>query len=502
MDPRLRAACDLTVATARELAGLHEYDGQAQDLSTDGVRAGLGRLGRGEPFPDTHDEAHLRAFEDSLRVELGDLGLHRRNPLLHIAGLDLACYDREYAPEEERTAARRAHLEAWPDAIDAAITSLDQVSAPTAEALLDAVRGLADAIPDEEGDVAGRAREAHGRLVAHVRHAATHGDPDPALGGGALARLMGASECATVDLGRLAEQADAERDRLKDMLEQACRRLDPERPALDLTRYLVLDHPDASGVVEEARTATREVIDFTRERNLVPYLDGQCVVGPAPRSRRFAMAMMAWSAPEEADAPSWYHITPPDPSWPTEDIDDWLAVFSRTMLPAVTAHEVAPGHFAHGRALRRASTAVRRILQSPAFAEGWAHYAEELFAEEGFREEDPRFVVGMCAEALIRVTRLACAIGVHTGAMTVDDAARRFAADTYIAGPAAVSEARRATFDPTYGRYTWGKLMIRDLREQARTRWSTGYSHLRFHTAMLDLGSPPLGLLGTALERG
>ena len=24
----------------------------------------------------------------------------------------------------------------------------------------------------------------------------------------------------------------------------------------------------------------------------------------------------------------------------------------------------------------------------------------------------------------------------------------------------------------------------------------------RFHTAMLDLGSPPLGLLGTALERG
>ena len=82
------------------------------------------------------------------------------------------------------------------------------------------------------------------------------------------------------------------------------------------------------------------------------------------------------------------------------------------------------------------------------------------------------------------------------------EGARRFEADTQLAGPAALSEARRATFDPTYGRYTWGKLMIMDLREQAKQQWGEGFSLQRFHAALLALGSPPLGLLGTAIVRG
>jgi uncharacterized protein (DUF885 family) len=100
------------------------------------------------------------------------------------------------------------------------------------------------------------------------------------------------------------------------------------------------------------------------------------------------------------------------------------------------------------------------------------------------------------------VTRLACSIGLHTGAMSVTDAARRFEADAFLAGPAALSEARRGTFDPTYGRYTWGKLAVLDARERARAAWGADFSLPRFHAALLDLGSPPLGLLGTAIERG
>src|SRR5712675_2750777 len=66
----------------------------------------------------------------------------------------------------------------------------------------------------------------------------------------------------------------------------------------------------------------------------------------------------------------------------------------------------------------------------------------------------------------------------------------------------ALSEARRATFDPTYGRYTWGKLEILKLRERARKDWGAGFSLQRFHKAMLDLGSPPIGLLPTVLQGG
>ena len=65
-----------------------------------------------------------------------------------------------------------------------------------------------------------------------------------------------------------------------------------------------------------------------------------------------------------------------------------------------------------------------------------------------------------------------------------------------------IAEASRATFDPTYGRYTWGKLEILKLRERARKDWGAGFTLHRFHTSMMGLGSPPLGLLGTAIERG
>src|SRR6266700_2313682 len=252
----------------------------------------------------------------------------------------------------------------------------------------------------------------------------------------------------------------------------------------------------------EAQAVTAEAIDFTRERGLVPDLDGECLVGPAPPSRRWALAMMSWAAPYEADAPSRYYITPPDPSWPHEEQEQWLEVFSRSSLPAITVHEVAPGHFAHGRYLRRVTGDVRRTLLSAAFIEGWAHYVEEVCLDEGFRDGDPRFAVGVAVESLQRVTRLAVSIGLHSGSMTVDDAIARFQSDSFIRGSAARAEATRATFDPTYGRYTWGKLEILRLRERARIAWGSGYSHRRFHTALLELGSPPLGLIGHALKGG
>jgi Bacterial protein of unknown function (DUF885) len=509
LPPRLRAVCDLDVSEVREYAGRHEYDGKPQDLSPAGVRAGLARLAAardgGERLADTHDEAHLAAAEEHKRVTFAELELHRRNPIFHLSELDLAGYDRDYAPSAERDAARAAHLAAWPRVADAAVESLDQVSAPVAQALLGGIRGLAAGLGEGPGIAAATvatALDAHARLVAHVERAAADGDPDPALGGPGLTTLMGSAEALPVDLGRLAEQADAERDRLHALLADGCARVDGTRPALDVARELVQDHPDGAGVIEAARQWTEQALRFTREHDLVPYHDGECLVGLAPESRRWAMAMMSWAAPGEPEGPSWYHITPPEDSWPQQEQDEWLEVFSRTTLPGITVHEVAPGHFSHGRAMRHLTSQVRRTLHSSAFIEGWAHYGEELCVEEGFGGDDPRIPIGIWLEALVRVTRLACAIGVHTAGMTIEEATRRFETDTHLAGPAALSEARRATFDPTYGRYTWGKLEILRLRERARKDWGAGFTRQRFHKAMLDLGSPPLGLLGTALDRG
>jgi hypothetical protein len=536
MERRLSAVRELMIADLRESAGMHEYDGIVQDLSDAGVASGLAALGgphrrwhlsqhhhrhNGHPEhpagqgvspaasePDLsaeeqHDDAHLSAFENGLHWYFGEYQAHRRDPLVHLSGLDLACYDREYAPKAEREQARAKHLALWPAAIEVAVNTLDSVPAPVADALLPAVRGLVEALdgPERLADDAtvAAARTAHAALVAHLERAALDGDPECAVGGPTLAAALGAFEAVDprhpIDLDRLAERADTERNRLLVVLAEACAELDPHRPTAEVVADLLRDHPDIDGVIREAQIVTAEALAFTRKHDLAPWTDGECRVGPAPESRKWAMAMMSWAGPEEPDAPSWYHVTPPDPDWPAEEIEQWLATFSRTTLPAITVHEVSPGHYAHSRSLRRATSPVRRQLIGATFTEGWAHYAEEMVVEAGFRADDPRYRIGMALEALVRVTRLTCSIGLHTGALDVDEATTRFRVDAYLGEAAARSEAQRGTFDVGYGRYTQGKLAILDLRERARARWGDDFSLPRFHAALLELGAPPIGLI-------
>jgi len=500
---RLRAIWQLQMPEVREYAGLHQFDGQVQDLSPTGVAALLAQVGIGAPEPDAHDESQLSAVEAGVRASFASAEVHRWNPLVHLANLDLACYDREYAPSEQRAAAKAAHIAQWPEAIQAAIESLDSVPAPVASGLLSPVQGLAQSLePDSAGQITLEcARSALDRLVGHLQSAAATGSPDASLGSLKLTQLLGEPEAMAVDLGRLEEIADAERARLKSRLVQDCDRLRPGAEPGEVIKDLLADHPDDDGIHAAARLLLEELGQFTLEHGLLPELGGTCLVGAAPPSRSYAVAMMSWTGPYEAEAPAWFYVNPPDPSW-TDDVKDrWRSLFSATTLPAITAHEVTPGHFAHGRMIRLTARGdVRRSLTSLAFVEGWAHYAEELLVEEGFRQDDPRFAIGVWIEALVRVTRLASALGVHRGTMTLEEATARFREDAYLEEPGARSEARRAAFDPTYGRYTWGKLEIRALRDEAIARWGARFSLRRFHEALLELGAPPLGTLGDALE--
>lgn len=522
LPPRLRALTDLVPGSMREMVGMHEYDGVAADLSPEGVESGMRRLDTEatRSYGDTHDEAHSTAFEDGLRLSNLELEEYRSNPLMHVSEMDLSGYDREYAPREQRDRARAEHLRRWPRVVDNALESLDRVPAPVARSLMGAVEGVgADVpayLPAHERETA---LAAHARLVAHVRKAAEEGPAEATLGADRLSRLMGVPEAAHVDLSVLARRAEEERDRLREGLAEATARLAPGREPMEVTRELTARSPSAGRVLDAARHWTRLAREFTAERGLVPDDTGECRVEASPESQRWATAMMAGGGPWEGDTPSYYYITPPQPSWSPQESTEWLEMFSHTTLPAVSVHEVAPGHFSHWRSMRALKSPVRAALHSMTFAEGWAHYAEEMLLEEGFgayaaeraagadfldgHEWTPtHYEVGVYVEALIRVTRLSVAIAMHTGGANVAEGAVRFEQDTPLRGPAALSEARRATFDPTYGRYTWGKLEILAVRERARRAWGEGFSLTRFHRALLDLGSPPIGLLDTALERG
>jgi hypothetical protein len=264
VEPRLRALGDLSVPDVREGSGRDEYDGVVQDLSPSGVTRGLAELG-GPAVDDAYDELLLTAFEAAARVAYGEVQVHRRDPLLHVSALELACYDRDYAPVADRERARAQHLAAWPDAVDAALASLDQVPADVAAGTLSSVRGLAAGVDDE-------ARWPPPPSGDHVERAAREGDPDPSLGG----RRAGV-DCAHVVAGgaggrprpagragrrRARPPAGAARRRLRTHRARCARRGGPvaarARP------------PRRRRVLDAARALTAEVIAWTAGRGLVP----------------------------------------------------------------------------------------------------------------------------------------------------------------------------------------------------------------------------------------
>jgi hypothetical protein len=500
LPPRVRAVAETHLAFAREYSGLHEYDGQLQDLSPAGVRASLRRLG-GEPLGDALDEATVAAAEEAARTRLGTLEFHRSDPLLHIEAMDLASYDRDYADEAARADARRRHLELWPDAVDAAIESLDRVPQPVAAVTARMAGGLALAVQPADGVRGERALAALHRLVAHLTRLAEPGTGESTgvLGAERLARLLGCGDGIEVDLGRLTGRAAAEKQRITAILEEACGKLAPGEPLRTAVPGLLRRHGTFDEVVSGAQRVVTEAKRFITEHDLVPFPEGDCIVAATPPARRWAMARISWSAPWERAAPAWFHLTPPDSGWNPQAQDAWLARFGDTTLPVMTVHETFPGHASNAIAMRHVTSLTRRTLWSELFFEGWAHYCEELCLEEGFRAGDPLFQAGVAVEALVRLTRLENAVAIHTGAFGVDEGTHLFTTQAFIDGPAAQAEARRGLFEPTYVRYAFGKTLVRDLREQARRSWGPAFSVQRFNGELLALGSPPLGAVAGTL---
>jgi uncharacterized protein (DUF885 family) len=134
-----------------------------------------------------------------------------------------------------------------------------------------------------------------------------------------------------------------------------------------------------------------------------------------------------------------------------------------------------------------------------AFAEGWAHYTEEMMWDAGLGNGDPEMHIGQLLVALLRNVRFLSAIGMHTHGMTVAESERMFREEGYQDEGNAQQQAARGTFDPAYLNYTMGKLMIRKMREDwtatrgGRTAWKD------FHDQFLKFGGPPIPLVRKAM---
>ena len=220
----------------------------------------------------------------------------------------------------------------------------------------------------------------------------------------------------------------------------------------------------------------------------------------APAYRRQNFAYINIPGPYEKNLPSVYYIAPPDPTWSKADQEAYIP--GKSVLLFTSAHEVWPGHFLQFLHSNRSDWTFGQLFVGYAFAEGWAHYAEEMMYDAGVGGATPETHIGQLSEALLRDVRFLSAIGLHTGGMTMAQSERMFREKGFQDPGNARQQAARGTYDPAYLNYTLGKLMIMQLRDDWIAAHPGPNALKAFHDQFLSYGGPPIPLVRAQMLGG
>jgi len=130
--------------------------------------------------------------------------------------------------------------------------------------------------------------------------------------------------------------------------------------------------------------------------------------------------------------------------------------------------------------------------------EGYAHYAEELMRREGFFT--PREELFQLAGQAWRAARIVVDSALHTGRMTVRQAAGFMEREGFLDPETARGEAFRYTKWPTQAlTYALGRLEIERVKDRCRRGWGKGFTEARFHEAFLAFGPLPPAVIAREL---
>ena len=510
-------------------AGRHEFDGKLPDWSAEGLAREARRL---------HAEKdQLAAFRDSAlndrqRFERdyiagivdGDLfwlesaEWPMRCPQFYADSIDPDVYvSREYAPLDQRLRAYTAYAKAIPIAIDQIRKNLRtplpktfvNIGHTTYGGLISFyekdVPAIFASVKDEQlqkdfkeaNDGAVKAMKDIDGWFKTQEATATN---DFALGAAKFSEMLKATERVDVPLEKLAEVGRKDLDRNLAALKDACSTYDPGKSITECVAKAQA-HKPTGGPVETARKQLAELRAFIIEKKVVTVPGTEeAKVAEAPAYRRWNFAYINIPGPYEKGLPSIYYIAPPDPAWSQKEKDAYVPGIGSLLFTSV--HEVWPGHFLQFLHANRSSSKLGQLFVGYAFAEGWAHYTEEMMWEEGLGNGSDEMHIGQLLEALLRNVRFVSAIEMHTGKMTVEESERMFLEQGYQDAGNARQQAARGTFDPAYLNYTMGKLMIRKLRDDWTASRGGKQAWQSFHDEFLKYGGPPIPLVRKAMLGG
>jgi hypothetical protein len=509
--------------------GRHEYDGRFPDWSEGGLKRWNTRL---RQLRDNAAKFPIPASDTAQRLERSYLiavidrdlfwneraDLPHRNPEFYTGTLDPNVYlAREYAPLPVRMRGFTRYARNLPAALANARRNLHTpMPKQYAEIGHGRTAGLAEYLEKTVPTVFGSVRDtvlqrefalanagavrALKDLSAWFGDQAKQGTKGYALGPRLFRDMLRMTEGVDVPLDSLELLGRRDLDRNLQALQKACGEFAPGHSVKECVERVNARKPP-EGPVRAAEAQLDTLERFVRDKNLVSIPGTErALVHESPPYQRFNAAYIDIPGPYEKGLPAIYYIAPPDPSWSPAERADYIPGKANLLFTSV--HEVWPGHFLNFLHAKRAKSKFGQVFVGYAFAEGWAHYSEEMMWEAGLGNGSPEVHIGELLNALLRNVRYLSAIGLHTKGMSVEQSERMFREQAYKDPGNARQQAARGTYDPAYLNYTLGKLMIRKLREDwtidrgGRSAWH------QFHDRFLSYGGPPIPLVRRAMVGG
>ncbi len=507
-------------------AGRHEFDGKLPDWSAEGLDREIKRLrserDRATRFKDSKlndreqlERDYVLSIIDADLFWLSSAEWPYRCPQFYSSGIDPDVYvSRNYAPLEQRLRAYTTYAKAIPGALDNIRKNLRTPMPKTYVAIGHTTFGglvsfyekdvpaIFASVKDEQ--LQNEFRTANAAAIKAMRAIddwfktlEADATGDFALGAEKFSEMLRQTERVEVRLDELEGIGKRDLERNQAALAEACARYAPGKSIQECIAKAENNKP-AGGSVEMARKQLTELKAFIAEKKLatIPGTE-EALVAEAPAYQRWNFAYINIPGPYEKGLPSTYYIAPPDPSWSAAEKDAYLPGKANLLFTSV--HEVWPGHFLQFLHANRSPSKFGQVFVGYAFAEGWAHYTEEMMWDAGLGSGDPETHIGQLLNATLRNVRFLSAIGMHTGRMTVEDSEKLFQEQGYQDTATARQQAARGTFDPAYLNYTMGKLMIRKLREDWTATRGGREAWQSFHDEFLKYGGPPVPLVRKAM---
>jgi hypothetical protein len=512
--------------------GRHEFDGQLPDLSAHGIKREIARLhdqrdqiSAVDPATlqprERFDRAYLLAVLDKDLFWIEKTQFPFKNPAWYLEQIDPDVYlSRNYAPLKVRMLAYIKYARAIPRM---AYSIKENLKSPLPKTYVELgiaqFGGLADfysknvaavfvSVADPElqkqlVDADAAAAQAMSGLRDYLVSERKSANDKYAFGPELFAQMVKQTEQVDFPVEQIEAMGRADLGRNTAALKAECAAYAPRASLSQCVGKVAANKPKA-GPLEEARTQLKTLKEFIVKNNVVsiPSTD-EALVAEAPPYNRSNAAFINTPGPYDHALASIYNIAPPDPKWSKAEQAAYIPGESPLLFTSV--HEVWPGHFLQFLHSNSNPDKLEALWVGYAFAEGWAHYSEEMMYEMGLGKGDAETHIGQLNEALLRDVRLLSAIGLHTHAMTVAESEKMFKEQAFQDPGNARQQAARGTYDPAYLNYTLGKLMIRKLRGDwlaksaaAGTASASANEQGRwheFHDKFLSYGGPPIPLL-------